>query len=107
MHLGDSADENNDRHPVADRVEAIRIEVERDPLFGDVTPEGSRLLRQPGDIPLGADELWDNWRAQGKDRILAWPHGALHYLPLPLCRTGDRMIADDWTVTTISQASKP
>lgn len=102
VHLGDSADENNDRHPVADRVEAIRIEVERDPLFGDVTPEGSRLLRQPGDIPLGADELWDNWRAQGKDRILAWPHGALHYLPLPLCRTGDRMIADDWTVTTIA-----
>ncbi|MGW1030349.1 CHAT domain-containing protein [Streptomyces sp. NPDC002577] len=101
VHLGDGADENNDRHPVADRVEAIRTEVQRDPLFGDVTPEGSQLLRQPGDIPLGAGELWDKWRAQGKDRILAWPHGALHYLPLPLCRTGDRMIADDWTVTTI------
>ncbi|MET8831298.1 CHAT domain-containing protein [Streptomyces sp. NPDC004610] len=102
VHLGDGADENNDRHPVADRVEAIRTEVERDPLFGDVTPEGSRLLRQPSDMPLGVSELWDTWRAQGKDRILAWPHGALHYLPLPLCRTGDRMIADDWTVTTIA-----
>ncbi|KUO03069.1 CHAT domain-containing protein [Streptomyces caeruleatus] len=102
VHLGDGTDENNDRHPVADRVEAIRTEVERDPLFGDVTPEGSRLLRQPGDIPLGGGELWDKWRAQGKDRILAWPHGALHYLPLPLCRAGDRMIADDWTVTTIA-----
>ncbi|WP_179023841.1 CHAT domain-containing protein [Streptomyces sp. IMTB 2501] len=102
VHLGDGADENNDRHPVADRVEAIRTEVERDPLFGDVTPEGSRLLRQPGDMPLGGSELWDKWRAQGKDRILAWPHGALHYLPLPLCRTEDRMIADDWTVTTIA-----
>jgi hypothetical protein len=102
VHLGDGADENDDRHPVADRVEAIRTEVERDPLFGDVTPEGGRLLRQPGDLPLGGSELWDKWRAQGKDRILAWPHGALHYLPLPLCRTGDRMIADDWTVTTIA-----
>ncbi|MFC8141580.1 CHAT domain-containing protein [Streptomyces paradoxus] len=102
VHLGDGADENNDRHPVADRVEAIRAEVERDPLFDDVTPEGSRLLRQPGDLPLGGSDLWDKWRAQGKDRILAWPHGALHYLPLPLCRTGDRMIADDWTVTTIA-----
>ncbi|AMW11067.1 hypothetical protein A4E84_17080 [Streptomyces qaidamensis] len=102
VHLGDGADENDDRHPVADRVEAIRTEVERDPLFGDVTPEGSRLLRQPGDLPLGGSGLWDKWRAQGKDRILAWPHGALHYLPLPLCRTGDRMIADDWTVTTIA-----
>ncbi|MDQ0961143.1 hypothetical protein QFZ66_005021 [Streptomyces sp. B4I13] len=102
VHLGDGADENNDRHPVADRVEAIRTEVERDPLFGDVTPEGSRLLRQPGDMPLGGSELWDKWRAQGKERILAWPHAALHYLPLPLCRTGDRMIADDWTVTTIA-----
>ncbi|MER5790806.1 CHAT domain-containing protein [Streptomyces sp. NPDC001980] len=102
VHLGDGADENNDRHPVADRVEAIRTELERDPLFGDVTPEGSRLLRQPGDMPLGGSELWDKWRAQGKERILAWPHGALHYLPLPLCRTGDRMIADDWTVTTIA-----
>lgn len=101
VHLGDEADENNDRHPVADRVEAIRTEVEHDPLFGDVTPEGARLLRQPGDMPLGGSELWDKWRAQGKDRILAWPHGALHYLPLPLCRTGDRMIGDDWTVTTI------
>ncbi|MEU3930630.1 CHAT domain-containing protein [Streptomyces sp. NPDC029044] len=102
VHLGDGADENDDRHPVADRVEAIRAEVERDPLFGDVTPQGSRLLRQPGDLPLGGSGLWDTWRAQGKDRILAWPHGALHYLPLPLCRTGDRMIADDWTVTTIA-----
>ncbi|WP_327368015.1 CHAT domain-containing protein [Streptomyces sp. NBC_01217] len=102
VHLGDGADENDDRHPVADRVEAIRTEAERDPLFGDVTPEGSRLLRQPGDMPLGGSELWDKWRARGKDRILAWPHGALHYLPLPLCRTGDRMIADDWTVTTIA-----
>ncbi|MFJ5732326.1 CHAT domain-containing protein [Streptomyces paradoxus] len=102
VHLGDGADENHDRHPVADRVEAIRTEVERDPLFGDVTPEGSRLLRQPGDLPLGGGDLWEKWRARGKDRILAWPHGALHYLPLPLCRTGDRMIADDWTVTTIA-----
>ncbi|MFE8963037.1 CHAT domain-containing protein [Streptomyces iakyrus] len=102
VHLGDGPDENDDRHPVADRVEAIRTEVERDPLFGDVTPEGSRLLRQPGDLPLGGSGLWDKWRAQGKNRILAWPHGALHYLPLPLCRTGDRMIADDWTVTTIA-----
>ncbi|MBB0228385.1 CHAT domain-containing protein [Streptomyces calidiresistens] len=102
VHLGDGTDGNHDRHPVADRVEAIRTEIERDPLFGDVTPEGHRLLRQPGDIPLGGAELWEEWRARGKDRILAWPHGALHYLPLPLCRTGDRMIADDWTVTTIA-----
>nr|WP_228454191.1 CHAT domain-containing protein [Streptomyces alkaliphilus] len=102
VHLGEGTDENHDRHPVADRVEAIRTEIERDPLFGDVTPEGHRLLRQPGDIPLGGADLWEEWRARGKDRILAWPHGALHYLPLPLCHTGDRMIADDWTVTTIA-----
>ncbi|MGD9484123.1 CHAT domain-containing protein [Streptomyces sp. TRM70308] len=102
VHLGDGADGNDDRHPVADRVEAIRTEVERDPLFGDVTPEGGRLLRQPGDVALGGGGPWDRWRAQGKDRVLAWPHGALHYLPLPLCRTGDRVIADDWTVVTIA-----
>ncbi|MDT0266641.1 CHAT domain-containing protein [Streptomyces sp. DSM 44915] len=102
VHLGDGADENDDRHPVADLVEAIRTEVERDPLFGDVTPEGGGLLRQPGGLPLGGGALWEGWRARGKDRILAWPHGALHYLPLPLCRIGDRLIADDWTVTTIA-----
>ncbi|MGW7362120.1 CHAT domain-containing protein [Streptomyces sp. NPDC054841] len=101
VHLGEGADENDDRHPVADRVEAIRTEIERDPLFADVTPEGSRLLETVG-LPLGGSDLWDRWRAQGKDRVLAWPHGALHYLPLPLCRTGDRLIADDWTVTTIA-----
>ncbi|PAX84310.1 hypothetical protein CLM85_21160 [Streptomyces albidoflavus] len=101
VHLGEGADENDDRHPDAERVEAIRTEIERDPLFGDVTPEGSRLLESAG-LPLGGSELWDNWRAQGKDRILAWPHGALHYLPLPLCRRGGRLIADDWTVTTIA-----
>ncbi|MER7394859.1 CHAT domain-containing protein [Streptomyces sp. NPDC000151] len=98
VQLGDGADENDDRHPVADRVEALRTEVERDPLFADVTPEGSRLL---ADMPLGGDR-WAQWRARGKDRILAWPHGALHYLPLPLCRAGGRLIADDWTVTTIA-----
>ncbi|CAM5620026.1 hypothetical protein SAVIM338S_05795 [Streptomyces avidinii] len=92
---------SDDRHPLADRVEAIRTEIERDPLFGDVTPEGSRLLDSAG-LPLSGGERWDEWRAQGKDRILAWPHGALHYLPLPLCRTGGRLIADDWTVTTIA-----
>ncbi|MFZ3473735.1 CHAT domain-containing protein [Streptomyces sp. 4.24] len=91
----------DDRHPVADRVEAIRAEVERDPLFADVTPEGSRLLESAG-LPLSGSERWATWRAQGKDRILAWPHGALHYLPLPLCRTGGRLLADDWTVTTIA-----
>ncbi|MDT3446192.1 MULTISPECIES: CHAT domain-containing protein [unclassified Pseudofrankia] len=101
VYLGDGADENNDRHPEADRVEAIRAEVERDPLFADVTPEGRRLLAS-GDLPLGPDDWWAEWRAQGKDRILAWPHGALHYLPIPLCRMGSRMIADDWTVTTIA-----
>ncbi|AWZ06720.1 hypothetical protein DRB96_30125 [Streptomyces sp. ICC1] len=91
----------DDRHPVADRVEAIRSEVERDPLFADVTPEGSRLLESAG-LPLSGSERWAEWRVQGKDRILAWPHGALHYLPLPLCRTGGRLLADDWTVTTIA-----
>ncbi|MFD0355694.1 CHAT domain-containing protein [Streptomyces sp. NPDC127110] len=101
VHLGEGADENGDRHPDADRVEAIRTEIERDPLFGDVTPEGGRLLESAG-LPLGGSELWDKWRAKGKDRILAWPHGALHYLPLPLCRGGGRLIADDWTVTTIA-----
>lgn len=101
VHLGDGADDNNDRHPVADRVEAIRAEIERDPLFADVTPEGHRLL-ESGDLPLGPGDRWAQWRAQGKDRILAWPHAALHYLPIPLCRTGGRMIADDWTVTTIA-----
>lgn len=101
VHLGEGADENDDRHPDADRVEAIRTEIERDPLFAAVTPEGSRLLGSAG-LPLGGGDQWDKWRAQGKDRILAWPHGALHYLPIPLCRTGNRMIADDWTVTTIA-----
>ncbi len=102
VHLGEGPDGNGDRHPDADRVEAIRTEIARDPLFGDVTPEGSRLLESAG-LPIGGSELWDKWRAQGKDRILAWPHGALHYLPLPLlCRRGGRLIADDWTVTTIA-----
>ncbi|WP_244419545.1 CHAT domain-containing protein [Streptomyces hygroscopicus] len=101
VHLGDGSDENSDRHPVADLVAAIRTEVERDPLFADVTPEGGRLL-ESGDLPLDLGERWAEWRARGKDRILAWPHGALHYLPIPLCRTGGRMIADDWTVTTIA-----
>lgn len=101
VFLGEGADGNGDRHPDADRVEAIRAEVERDPLFADITPEGGRLLESAG-LPIGRGARWEKWRAQGKDRILAWPHGALHYLPLPLCRTGGRLIADDWTVTTIA-----
>ncbi|MEV7417368.1 CHAT domain-containing protein [Streptomyces sp. NPDC089919] len=101
VQLGEGAEDDDERHPLADRIEAIRTEIERDPLFGEVTPEGARLLAEPG-LPLGRPELWDRWRARGKDRILAWPHGALHYLPLPLCRTGGRLIVDDWTVTTIA-----
>ncbi|MGI5436926.1 CHAT domain-containing protein [Streptomyces shenzhenensis] len=101
VRLGDGADPDDARHPVADLVEAVRAEVERDPLFADVTPEGGRLL-ESGGLPLGLDDRWQAWRAQGKNRILAWPHGALHYLPIALCRTGGRMIADDWTVTTIA-----
>lgn len=101
VHLGDGADESHDRHPVADRVEGIRAEVQHDPLFADVTPEGARLL-EVGDTLLGGSDRWAEWRAQGKDRVLVWPHGALHYLPVHLCRTGGHMIADDWTVTTIA-----
>ncbi|ARQ69897.1 CHAT domain-containing protein [Streptomyces marincola] len=101
VHLGDGADEDMDWHPVADLVEAIRTETERDPLFADVTPEGSRLLAA-GELPIGGSDRWAHWRAQGKDRILAWPHGALHYLPLPVCRVEGRLIADDWTVTVIA-----
>ncbi|MFE6665730.1 CHAT domain-containing protein [Streptomyces sp. NPDC057697] len=100
VHLGEDAEPDDDRHPVADLVEAVRTEVERDPLFADVTPEGLRLL-ESGGLPLGGD-LWATWRDRGKNRVLAWPHGALHYLPLALCRTGGRTIADDWTVTTIA-----
>ncbi|WP_165959154.1 CHAT domain-containing protein [Actinomadura sp. KC345] len=98
--LGEGEGEGEVRHPVADVVEAIREEVQRDPLFADVTPEGARLL-ESGDL-LGGDGSWAEWRAQGKDRLLVWPHGAVHYLPIPLCRVGGRLIADDWTVTTIA-----
>ncbi|MGW0641613.1 CHAT domain-containing protein [Streptomyces badius] len=90
-----------DRHPVADLVEAVRTEVERDPLFGEVTPEGRRLLTG-SELPLALGDLWAGWRAQGKDRLLLWPHGALHYLPVALCSVDGRLIADDWTVTTIA-----
>ncbi|WNF28811.1 CHAT domain-containing protein [Streptomyces sp. C11-1] len=90
-----------DRHPVADLVEAVRTEVERDPLVGDVTPEGRRLLTGY-ELPLATDDQWAAWRAQGKNRLLLWPHGALHYLPVALCSGDGRVIADDWTVTTIA-----
>ncbi|MFI0931027.1 CHAT domain-containing protein [Streptomyces sp. NPDC021019] len=108
VQLGDLADGGPeraaayaDRHPVADLVEAVRTEVERDPLFGDVTPEGRRLLTGH-ELPLVAGDRWAAWRARGKDRLLLWPHGALHYLPVALCTAGGRVIADDWTVTTIA-----
>ncbi|MEU0100849.1 CHAT domain-containing protein [Streptomyces sp. NPDC006267] len=108
VQLGDPADGGPeraaayaDRHPVADLVEAVRTEVERDPLFGDVTPEGRRLLTGH-ELPLVAGDRWAAWRARGKDRLLLWPHGALHYLPVALCTAGGRLIADDWTVTTIA-----
>ncbi|WP_097982382.1 CHAT domain-containing protein [Streptomyces sp. f150] len=97
----ESAEAYADRHPVADLVEAVRTEVERDPLFGEVTPEGRRLLTGP-ELPLGMGDRWAAWRAQGKDRLLLWPHGALHYLPVALCSVDGRPIADDWTVTTIA-----
>ncbi len=90
-----------DRHPVADLVEAVRTEVERDPLFGEVTPEGRRLLTG-SELPLATGDQWAEWRARGKDRLLLWPHGALHYLPVALCSVDGRLIADDWTVTTIT-----
>lgn len=107
VQLGDPADGGPeraaayaDRHPVADLVEAVRTEVERDPLFGDVTPEGRRLLTGH-ELPLPAADQWAAWRARGKDRLLLWPHGALHYLPVALCTADGRPIADDWSVTTI------
>ncbi|MFJ4825285.1 CHAT domain-containing protein [Streptomyces bacillaris] len=110
VQLGDAEDgvpENAaayaDRHPVTDLVEAVREEVERVPLFGDVTPEGRRLLTGH-ELPLPTADQWAAWRGRGKDRLLLWPHGALHYLPVALCSAdGDgRPIADDWTVTTIA-----
>nr|WP_239112040.1 CHAT domain-containing protein [Streptomyces anulatus] len=107
VQLGDRADGGPeraetyaDRHPVADLVEAVRTEVERDPLFGDVTPEGRRLLTGH-ELPLPGADRWAAWKARGKDRLLLWPHGALHYLPVALCAADGRPIADDWTVTTI------
>lgn len=90
-----------DRHPVADLVEAVRTEVERDPLFGEVTPEGRRLLTGH-ELPLADGDQLAAWRARGKERLLLWPHGALHYLPVALCTAGGRMIADDWTVVTVT-----
>ncbi|MGC5530146.1 CHAT domain-containing protein [Streptomyces sp. SR-10] len=108
VQLGDPDDDGPesaaayaDRHPVADLVEAVRTEVERDPLFDEVTPEGRRLLTGY-ELPLAMGDRWAAWRAQGKDRLLLWPHGALHYLPVALCSVDGRLIADDWTVTTIA-----
>lgn len=100
VYLGDGADDE-DRHPVANEVDAIRAEVLHNPLFADVTPEGAQLL-ELGDTLLGGNEKWAAWREQGKEQVLVWPHGPLHYLPMALCRTNGRVIAEDWTVTTIA-----
>ena len=89
-----------DRHVVADEVAAVRAEILAHPLFKDVTPEGARLLAGSGDL-FGDRTLLTRWRERGKDHLLLWPHGALHYFPLHLCTLDDRLIAEDWTVTTI------
>ncbi|MER7669852.1 CHAT domain-containing protein [Kitasatospora sp. NPDC096128] len=104
IQLGDAGDgegESQERHRVADQVEAIRTEIQHDPLFADMTPEGLRLLELSSTL-FGGNDYWEEWRAQGKNRLLVWPHGALHYLPAALCRPGGRVIADDWTVITIA-----
>lgn len=88
-------------HRLADEVAEVRRAVMADPLFHDVTPEGARLLASPEVLGVLATQM-PQWRADGKTRLILWPHGPLHYLPFHLYAVGGRLIAEDFIVTAIS-----
>ncbi|WP_406674961.1 CHAT domain-containing protein [Nonomuraea sp. N2-4H] len=100
-----SADEQASAHrPLTDDVRRIRAEIVADPLFDDLTPDARRELAD-NVLLTGSASVLEACRRQGKDRLILWPHGSLHFFPFHLCSVGGRTIADDWTVTSIPSLS--
>lgn len=102
IHAADDGSGDPLPHLLVDEVAAVRQHVTENPLFEHVTPEGARLLGRPHWF---LDPEWlERWRQEGKDQLCLWPHGPLHYLPLHLYSYSaeGRLIADDFTVTTIT-----
>ncbi len=48
-----------------------------------------------------AGEALDEAHARGCDHLVIIPHGPFHFAPLQLFARGDRLLADDWTVTVL------
>ena len=93
-------------HPIAHFVEPVRRAVLAEPFSRPVTPEAQQLLDAVGEQGLPSlGRLLPKWRAAGKTHICVWPHGPLHFLPFALVAVDGKPLAEDWTVTQISNAS--
>jgi CHAT domain-containing protein len=88
------------RHVLSDEVHEVLKAVIRPPGPGVVRPSAAELFDRPDRI-FGDPGALSRWRAQGKDHLLIWPHGPLHYLPFHLYTVDGEPVAARWTVTTI------
>ena len=92
--------------PLAVIVEQLRrhLVAEPDNLFDDVEAEAGAELRTGLVTWFGpfAARLSD-WHVAGLNHLVIWPQGPLHYIPWHLysCPGTDRVLAEDWAVTTI------
>jgi len=92
-------------HPVGAEAAALRRAVVSDPMNRPVSREALPLLADEPDSPglylAGFGDALARWRAQGKTHLCIWPDGPLHYVPFHLLGTGAKLVADDWTVSTL------
>lgn len=79
-----------------------RREIVIDPPTGrPITDKGQEFLGDFGGARVGPifQQTLSDLRRTGCDHLCIVPHGALHFFPLHLVSFGDRLLADDWTVT--------
>ena len=95
-------------HEIALEVANLREAVNADPMFEVATPQANQLLRQYY-LRFGgpSEERLKAWKSAGKRQLIFWPNGPLNYAPFHLLTINDRVLADDWIVTTTKGSLLP
>ena len=86
----------------ADRVITARALVQDDPGFRVATRDAVKAMQ--GSIVLNLGPFLEPFASSGCDHICLWPHGPLHFAPMQLMPVGDKLLADDWTITQVPSA---
>ncbi|MCW6003569.1 CHAT domain-containing protein [Micromonospora sp. CPCC 205371] len=100
--VGSPGEQQLHLNPLAFEVTHLRRTLADKPDFRLLSRDAEKIVTRHLPRYLGhlAARL-PQWRAQGKDHLCVWAHGATHYLPFHLLHADGAPLAEHWIVTSL------